>query len=261
MKLSFKSFVVLAVAGSALFSISSCKKSDSDSPAVSTGTLMLHIHTNLDTNEVDSLGYPYAGTDKRKVSVTEAEFYISKITLVKTDNSVYTIPDTILLKTIENEEYMAGKVPAGNYKTITFTIGLDSAANKKTPSSRASDPLNTASMWFSGTAQPDGYAFLNFQGKIDTSASANATVAQMQPFSYKIGTNANLKTVTLPEQAFTVTPNQAETIHLVADYYKLFSGITINKAANLTVGSKADNAGVTAAKIAANIPSMFRYEQ
>ena len=105
-----------------------------------------------------------------------------------------------------------------------------------------------------------GYVFVNFQGKIDTSNAANNTVAQMQPFSYKIGTNVHLKNVIMPDQNYSVIPNQTQFIHIIIDYSKLFNGIKLNTAGNLNVSTVADNAGTLANQVANNIPAMFRYE-
>jgi len=100
----------------------------------------------------------------------------------------------------------------------------------------------------------------NLQGKIDTSANATGSIVQMQPFSYKLGTNANYKQMVLPDQNFTVLPNQQTFIHLLIDYMKLFNGIRLNKSSNLSVTNPSDNATALGKAIGNNIASMFRYE-
>ena len=241
--------------------VSACKKSTDNSPATTqeptTGTLYFHLHTDVDTNEVDNYGDIYVLTGGRKISVIKAQLYISNIQLVRADSSVYTVPNTVLLKMQETEPYLVGNVPAGNYVTVRFTIGLDSATNAKVPNT-ADTAFNNSSMWFGGSAQPSGYVFLNFQGSIDTTLAGNSN--KLIPFIYRIGTTANRQQVTMPYQNFTVIPSQLQYSHIIIDYYKLFTGINMGNMNNLMVMSPNDNASAIAKTISNNIPTMFSYE-
>jgi hypothetical protein len=82
----------------------------------------------------------------------------------------------------------------------------------------------------------------------------------LQPFSYKIGTNANLKQVTMPAQNYSVAPGQTQVIHIVTDYNKLFTNVQLNNQSNLMIASPADNGTALGTTISNNIPSMFDYE-
>ena len=113
-------------------------------------------------------------------------------------------------------------------------------------------------MWFGNTAQPGGYVFINFQGNIDTTRSATGN--NLVPFAYKIGTNANKCTVTMPAQAFTVIGTQTQLVHLLIDYNKLFTGIDLTNPANLTLTTSAANSSALGKQLAKNIPLMFSYE-
>lgn len=261
-------FLVMALGSLQLFT--SCKKK-SDDPApedtnggtvdTPTGMLQMHIHNYIEDTEVDDYNIPYTtSSEGRKISLSMGQVYLSNIQLVKLDGSVYTIPNTVVLKVQEEETYKIALVPVGNYKTIRFNIGLDASTNQKTPSSDANDPLNKPDMWFSNTAQPDGYVFVNAQGKIDTTASASADAAHMQPFVYRIGTNGNLMQRTMPDRNFSVYKDQVELFHMYVDYSKLFTGIPLSNPANLHVNTPADNSSWVAASIVHNIPSMFYYE-
>ena len=112
-------------------------------------------------------------------------------------------------------------------------------------------------MWFGSTAQPDGYVFMNLQGKIDTSANLNKPLV---PFSYKIGTNANYKQVTMGVKNFTVEEGKAVFGHIIIDYNRLFNGVQLNQMGNLSVTTASANSSAIATKIANNIPSIFLYE-
>ncbi len=244
----------------------SCKKktTEPESTPVVVGTfpdgiIKLHFHTNVDTIEVGAYDTLYIMANGRKISVDLAQLYVSNIQLVRENDSLYDLSGTKILKLRQVEEYLAGGAHAGNYKSIRFNIGLAPSTNSSTPFANDST-LNKPMMWFGSTVQPDGYVFVNFQGKIDTSNAANCTVAQMQPFSYKIGTNANVKNVSMPVQNYTVASSQVTYIHIVIDYNKLFNGIQLNNAANLIKNRASDNGNSLATQLANNIPAMFSYE-
>jgi hypothetical protein len=240
----------------------SCNKSVDPQPAVVNGTLLLHLHTNVDTAEVDLYGSVLTMTGGRRISVDSAQLYISHIQLVKSDNSIYDVPNTIILQVQNQETYTVGDVPAGNYKSIKFYVGLDPATNQKVPS--GSDILNSPGMWFGSTAQPAGYVFINFKGTIDTTSAGTGALSDMRPFNYKIGTNANYVQVTMPDQAYTVVPGQSQIIHIITDYNKLFTSIPLPLSiGNRTVITPADNSNSNKPiidQIKTNISSMFKYE-
>jgi hypothetical protein len=259
-----KKYIQIAIIGFVTITgltFNSCKKDKDPAPAppVANGTLFFHIHTNVDTAEVenyDSLNITSIG---RKITVHKAQLYISGIQLIKLDGSTYDVPGAIALIKQGTEVYMVGNVPSGNYRSVKFNVGLSAATNASTPAA-ADSTLNQPAMWFGATAQPSGFVFLNFQGTIDTTTAANGSIAQMQPFSYKIGTNTNLKSVTMPDKNYTVSPNQAQYIHMVIDYNMLLMGIPLNVNPNLNMSTTAANATALGTQLTNNIPMMFMYE-
>lgn len=268
-KRTLSSFLLLLIMSLGILLTSCKKKTDDPEPEGNNpdsqngpkGRLYIHLHNYFETTEVDAYNIVYTTSEGRKIELRMGQVYLSNIQLIKLDGSVYTVPDVIVLSQQGIESYPIADVPAGNYKTIRFNIGLDPAANGKTPSTSTADPLNRSEMWYGSTAQPEGFVFVNAQGRIDTTADASGSEAQMQPFSYRIGTNAHLKQKTMPDKNFTIVPDQAQYCHMYMDYTKLFAGIQINKASQLTVNSPTDNASELAAKIANNLPSMFFYEE
>jgi len=252
--------------GAMLLSITACekdkteeeKKEEEKTIVVPTGTLLFHLHTYIGSNEVDAYNITYGTDAGRQISLSIAQVYISDIQVVKLDGTLINLPDTILLKTLADETYIAGKVPVGNYKGIRFKVGLSAATDAQNPVlSKDSAALNHSEMWFGSTAPSDGHIFMNVQGTVDTTSDLSES---MQPFLYKIGTADNYVQVNMPEQKFSILENQAEYGHMIFDCCKLFSGIKLNDAANLSVAGKADNNSALAQKIAANVPLMFRYE-
>ena len=110
----------------------SCTKKNSINPVV-TGQLYFHLHTDIDSLEVGSYNSVLQSTNGRNISLSLAQMYISNIELVNLDGSVYSVPNQVILKDFENEAYLVGNVPAGNYKSVRFSVGLSEIENAKTP--------------------------------------------------------------------------------------------------------------------------------
>jgi hypothetical protein len=246
-----------------LMGISSCKKNvtPTPDPVVPTGTFLFHLHPYIDNSEVDLYGITYTSFEGRKIALSMAQLYVSNIQLVKLDGSLVDISGKKILKVLERETDLVGEVPVGNYKSIRFKVGLDPTTNALNPTMPSDSAiLNKPAMWFGSAAQPDGYVFMNVQGKIDTTTNANGTAAQMQPFNYKIGTNAHWKQVSMGDRNFTVEEGKTQFGHIIINYTKLFNGIALNQAANLSVTTASANSSVIATKLVNNLPSMFIYE-
>jgi hypothetical protein len=248
------SFILtLAVACVTLFS--SCHDAD-NLPLY--GTFKLHLHSNIDTNEID-LGSVYRDADGRQIQLNTAQFYISNIKLVKADGSLYPIDNAYVLKQVAQEQYVVGQALIGEYKAVIFDVGVGAAANHQNPSSFPStNPLSQSGpdTWFGTTTQ--GYVFMNVAGKVDTSANNNGAVDF--PVSYKIGSDALLKTVTLPAHPngnFVMGFSQEMYIHLICDYGALLKGINFKTQASTTTTTNPD----VATQVANNIPKMFTYEE
>ncbi len=247
-----------------------CKPSKEDPSSsantVVTAPLNLHLHTYIGQNEVDGYNIIYHTDAGRKMSLSMAQVFLSDIELVKFDGSTYAVKDTIILANPSDQVYKLGNVPVGNYRTIRFKAGLLPAINAQVPSG-TSGPLNNQSMWFTTTAQTGNYIFMNCSGKIDTTVAMNAADADMVPFVYKIGTDAQLKQIVMPNQTFTVQPNATGYVHMLADYSTLFNGVDLLDESNLAITTAAQNSWPDngaqwpiAVTVADNIVNMFRYE-
>jgi hypothetical protein len=262
----FTKIILLLLSGTLLVTACKSKKEEDPNPygndaLTAKGTLLFHLHNYLDIVEVDGYNIVYTTSEGRKISLSRGQFYISEIKLEKLDGTFYSVTDKKILKVQTTDIYEIGEVPVGNYKSVRFKVGLSSSVNAQDPPSSASNILNKPEMWFSGTAQPDGYVFVNIEGKIDTTTAANGATIDMQNFSYHIGTNAAYTQVIMPDKNFTIVKDQAQYVHLLADYNKIFDGIQLNNSNNLTMVSPADNATALGAQLRNNIASMFMYEE
>jgi hypothetical protein len=231
----------------------SCKKKDNSTASsipIPKGDLYFHLHTNIDIAEADS-GIAYRDANGRKIQLNIAAFYISGIVLKKPDGTNYSLNGVCVLKTIAQGVFMLASVPAGNYSSVSFNVGIDATTNQNSPSSYSSGVLamQNPNMWFGSVAQ--GYIFMNVQGLVDTASASNGIANY--PFSYQLGTSGMLKAVNLPSQAFSVVANQSTVVHIVADYGKLLQGINFNTQNTATPF----NNETTATQIANNITTMF----
>ncbi len=230
----------------AILLVSCHKKNDTASPAVQTGNLSFHIHSYIDSVEIEEdqlIEMTLGSQSGRQIKVSHANLLISNIQLVKADGSMYTISNTLLHPTIGEEIYPVAAVPIGNYQSVSFDIGLDTSLNATVPTSNNSI-LYDSSVWFGSSASSvpstGGYVFLHFEGTIDTSSAMDGS--QFVPFEYKIGTTANLKTINLPStEPFTITTNGTQYVHMVFNYAALLNGIALHNSRNLYVLSPSDN--------------------
>lgn len=258
LKINNKSIIIFVVIGFVFISSCSKNKPGIMDDSLYKGSLMFHIHSYIDGQEVEDYGAEYSTKEGRRISLTIAQLYISGIQLVKLDGSIYEVGNAKFLKVLENEIYMIENIPVGNYKSIRFKVGLDSTTNSFEPFIPSdSSILNQSSMWFSNVVQPDGYVFINVQGIIDTSSNFTMETA---PFIYKIGTNSNLVSINMPEKHLTINKNRTSYSHLGVDYSKLFNGIQLNQQNNLTVSTAIENSSPIATLIKNNIPLMFFFE-
>lgn len=242
--------IATLIAGALLFS---CKKEQAPPPPIPNGTVGLHIHTTVNGTELDS-GATAADMNGRKIKLNIAQFYFSNVKLKKADGSEVAVSG-VQLKTIGQETFLLGQVPAGNYSGLSFQVGLDNATNQTMPTSCASSsvlaPQNPA-MWFGNCAQ--GYMFMNVQGYVDTTAAMNGNADQ--PFCVQLGTASMLKTITMPAKPYSIVANQTYFIHAMADYGMLLQDVNF-KAHNMI--SPFNNA-TAAAQVADNVSTMFMFE-
>ena len=225
------------------------------------GSIAVHLHTQIDTNEVDVLGQLYPDHNGRLLALNDARLYISDVSLQKADGSWYDIPNSMILKTYETEEYYIGSVPSGNYTSIRFYVGLDSVTNASTPSSHnnssGQDTILSSilepNMYF-GAGQ--GYKFLYLSGSVLPSGSHSPVAV-----NYQVGGNANRKLVTMPYLSYSVQPGLLHYVHIWCDYGKLLEGISISAGNNDNGNSFGTSTQViTATLVADSIPNMFTYD-
>lgn len=174
----------------------------------------------------------YTNASGEDFIVTTLNYFVSNISLKKTDGTRVTMADQyFLVKEVDPTSLtpVLKDVPAGDYTSMTFTIGVDSVKSISAVDQRTGnlDPASygTDNMYWSWNS---GYIFFKMEG-ISSKAPTNA--AGLNKFQYHIGgfggrtsaTANNLRkvTVNLPSTV-TVRKSIAPTVHFLVDVNGVF---------------------------------------
>lgn len=205
----------------------------------------------------------YTNTSGERFTVTKLRYYVSNFVVTSTDGAVYTVPQDSCYFLIDESNEATHEpvlhVPEGEYKTLTFTLGVDSLRSTMDVSRRTGvlDPTAAGGDMYWGWNS--GYIFFKMEGTSGAAPDGN--------FMYHIGgfggynspTINNLKTITLdltqrgmPQ----IKTGKTANIHLMVDVSKLFDGVNkVSIAANPMV--MFNDYSTT---IADNFTGMFRHD-
>lgn len=188
------------------------------------GSVDLQLNTGSYTN---ALG--------ERFNVTKLKYFVSNFKLTNVDGIVYTVPQDSCYFLIDEANAAAHdatlRLPEGEYKTLSFVLGVDSLRNTSDISKRtgALDVSGAAiDMYWSWNS---GYIFFRLDG---TSAAVTSMGGVLQ---YHVGgfggysgtTVNNLKTITLDlttRGTPKVKANKATNVHLMVDILKALNGNT-----------------------------------
>lgn len=229
-------YLSVLIAYTLLFS--SCKKNVDEVPDTPTnpepvkGELSIQFDNRVGNSALHLNIGKYTGiTYGEEYTFTSVKYYISNIVLTGTNDSLYTVPQDSCYFLIDQSDnttwFPKVKVPVGDYKGLSFMIGVDSLRNTKDIAQRTGvlDPAGAANGMYWGWNS--GYIFFKAEGTSPASAEPGNT------FMYHIGgfggysspTINNLKTIDfdLTTQGIAkVRTDRKSNIHLVADLSQLF---------------------------------------
>ncbi len=180
--------------------------------------IMLHLAPRLGNAPFQLDEAVSAGSYQYKF--TRLEYYISGISITHDGGQVTSMTDLYLLvRPAQDSMYDLGAHPdITNVEGITFSIGVDAAHNHDDPSAYPANhplaPQNPEMQW--GWAA--GYRFAAIEGV----AGSNF----VNSFEVHALGDANYKTVVLSTAAEATSDGQ--TIHLIADYSKILTGINVS---------------------------------
>lgn len=259
-----KRFFLPAIA--AVLVMSSCKK-DTVTPSEYDSSKKAELSIEFDNiaGAADLLlnTGDYTNASGEHFKVTKLKYYVSNFKFTNVDGTTYTVPqDSCYFLIDESDEAThepALRIPEGEYKSVSFTLGIDSLRNTKDISQRTGvlDPTGVgADMYWSWNS---GYIFFKMEG--------TSPASMMGDFMYHIGlfggmsapTINNIKTIALdltPRGTPKVKTGKSTNIHLMVDILKVFNGT-----ANFSIADKSMiMVDPFSATIANNYVSMFRHD-
>lgn len=196
--------------------------------------------------------------------VSKLKYYVSNFMLTQTNGTTYIVPQAesyFLIDESKPESRSAVlQVPEGEYKTLSFMVGVDSLRSTMDVSERTGvlDPTGNGGDMYWGWNS--GYIFFKMEGTSSASSMDGSFMYHIGGFGgYNSATINNIKTITIdlnergnPQ----VKSGKRANIHLMADILKMFNG-----ASNVSIAS---NPMVMfdpfSMNIANNYVNMFRHD-
>lgn len=194
---------------------------------------------------------PYTNANGEVFTVSAFKYYITNISLVRLDNTVQRIGDTYFLidESVPASKVITFPVPKGEYRGISFKIGVDSIRNVSGAQTGALDPVN--GMFWSWNS---GYIMAKMEGNSPSSAAPG------QALTYHIGGfkgnyNAVQDVQLISPISLSVAAERKPSLTITADLYNWFTGVNLVKFSdNATIHVP----GELAWKISVNYRSMFK---
>ncbi len=251
----FSFFAIILALG-----INSCKKNDPTSSVAP--TVMVEFDNVAGSTDL-AFNTNYVNSSGETFKVSRFDYYISNVSLKKSDGTVFTVAQDdsyfLIKESVASSQMVELKnVPEGDYQSVTFTVGVDSVRSCAPIDKRtgALDPAN--GMYWTWNS---GYIFSMLEGSSAVSgATDNLFQFHVGGFGgYSSITANNIRQVTVPfKNTVAQVRNGTKTeIHLMVDALKVFGTNTagidnrVSIAANPTVmGSPA--VALIAKKLAGN---------
>ncbi|MBL7699434.1 MAG: hypothetical protein JNK79_14815 [Chitinophagaceae bacterium] len=260
MKLSF------IAAFAAILIFSSCDKdSGSDFQPGDTGSITIEFDNVVGPNDLELNTGNYTNGSGEQFTISTFDYFISNLKLKTSGGTEYVVPkdESYFLIKEEDEathEIELENVPAGDYVSFTFTVGVDSLKSASPVSERTGvlDPAgDAAGMYWTWNS---GYIFLKMEGTSPVSTTTDKKIFyHVGGFGgYDSPTLNNIKTVTInaPFESSAKVRKGAEThpqVHVFADAGKVLDGTTHISIAENSMVHFSD----VSADIANNYANMF----
>ncbi|MDZ4758001.1 MAG: MbnP family protein [Bacteroidota bacterium] len=197
-------------------------------------------------------GLKYFNKSGNKYNIQTCRYIVGKIALVH-DNDLVEYIDGYHIIDADNpntQKITLANIKPGNYKAITFAVGVDTAANNNylnngiKPSSLESD----ISMDWSGM----GFRFVVLEGNyIKDSASTS-----QNSYGYHVGLNENLNLYNFSSSTFNINGNQ-KTANIKVDFAKFFDGTNQWDISSQETNHSENSRKADTRKLGQNIAQMF----
>lgn len=223
---------IIILSSISLLMLNSCKKDDAPEYNSNVMAELSVEFDNIAGSEDLALNTgTYTNASGENFTVSKLKYYVSNFRLTRTDGTEYIVPQESCYFLIDERDESTHEpvleVPEGEYKSISFVLGVDSLRNTMDISYRTGvlDPTGAGADMYWGWNS--GYIFFKMEG--------TSPASMMGDFMYHIGgfggyssaTINNLKTITLDltSRGVPKVKSTKETnIHLMVDVEKMFTG-------------------------------------
>ena len=208
--------------------LNACKKENNAYDPDFRGSLKIDFDNVVGSEDLQLNTGTYTNAAEESFSVRSLQYFISNISLLNSDDSVYTIPQDSSYFLIEESSVVSSspllKIPEGEYKELRFIIGVDSLRSTMDLSKRTGALAPTITTYFN---ENNGYIFFNMEG--------NSPDAPDNRYQFNIGgyggktspTINNIKHVTLDLSAkgiARIREGRQSIIEVKTDIAKVFTG-------------------------------------
>ncbi len=223
------------------FSITSCKKNNDT-------TVTFDLEHRW-ANTAFSLGQSYVTAGGDSVNLSKLKYLLSNFVFVKSDGSEYKVPESYYLVNAltPSSFYLDFKdIPEGDYTSVKFIVGVDSARN--TAGAQTGALATTNDLYWDWNM---GYVFFKAEGTSPKNAMG---------ITYHIGgyggANAAQRTIAIDfaGSKLQVRSGKAVELHASVDVKKVFTNIDLASMAMVHMP------GANALKIADNYATLFTFE-
>ncbi|GAB2968283.1 hypothetical protein GCM10027048_43910 [Hymenobacter coalescens] len=209
-----------AVASSLTFTACGSKKKD---PAAQ-GELALQFDHVVGSRPLVLNTDTYTNGAGNPFTVTTFNYYISNIRLTQADGTEWAEPESYHLikeNSPASKKLTLTGIPAGDYRKLTFTIGVDSARNVAGAQTGALDPLNDM-FWTWNT----GYVYTKLEGTSPQAPGNGSLVFHVGGFRWPNNTIRTVAPALPANTVLAVRAGRAPQVHLKVDVLSMFNGPT-----------------------------------
>lgn len=189
----------------------SCDKSEKNK-----ATVDLNFQASIGASAYSFSDY-FTNGDGIKIRIEVLQFYIADVRFVDKKGEETSVADIALVKCINGNGSMSMQVPAGNYTSVKFAIGVPDEMNQAGPSAytEADHPLSSTQNTYWGMNSM--YRFLMIDGKYDLTGDG----IDEGGFSYHTGFNDCYREIEL-EHDFSFDKKGVHTENISIDLSKIF---------------------------------------
>ncbi|WP_158976864.1 MbnP family protein [Cellulophaga sp. L1A9] len=251
-----KNFKIALLAMISIVAISCNNDDDADEALTGSGEISVTFDNGYEGNDLILATANTANANGEALTVTRLNYIVSNFVLTDVDGNEYVYPKDdsyfIISQESDLEDISLSDIPAGEYTTIKFGIGIDDEKFQQGADGQG-DLWTQAEAYNLTWSWTSGYKYINYEGTF-----TSETVTEETNFRIhlgRLGDQVNYEEVTLALPTnVTVSDEMDSNIHLKIDASKILTSIN-----NLSLSEEATymTDPATAPLVAENTATMF----